>query len=102
MRKRVLRHLLIAAGAHGKNMHARTAALTTNIHNTASHLLMAVFLHLGFVVVALEGHVPISTTAARNWRLLKGFLKYRLQVLSLANTALILEVGGCRGHRRFP
>lgn len=46
MRKRVLRHLLIAAGAHGKKMHVRTAALTINIHNTASHLLMAVFLNL--------------------------------------------------------
>lgn len=60
------------------------------------------FLCLGVVMVALEGHVSFSTTAARNWRLLWGILKYRLQVLFLANTALIREVGGCGGHRRFP
>lgn len=63
---------------------------------------LSAFLCLGVVMVALEGHVPVSTTAARNWRLLRSFLKYRLQVLFLANTALIIEMGGYGGHCRFP
>ncbi|KAG0758969.1 hypothetical protein G6F24_009417 [Rhizopus arrhizus] len=52
--------------------------------------------------MALVGHVPIPATAARNRGLLGGIRKHRLQVLFLADAALVLVVGGAGGHRRFP
>lgn len=56
---------------------------------------------LGFGVVALEGHVSVTATATWNRCFLRGFSEHRLQVLFLANTALVLVVGGNDGHLRF-